>query len=68
MTTPAQAITKLLAAGMTQHVIAAHAGINQSTVSRIVSGDCAPMYTTAKKLIDLAEGVRGPYKKSRKSA
>ncbi len=68
MTTPAQAITKLLAAGMTQQTIAARAGTNQSTISRILSGHCEPFYTTAKKLIDLADGVRGPYKQPRKSA
>lgn len=63
MTTPAQAITKLLAAGMTQQTIAARIGTNQSTISRILSGHRQPFYATAKKLIDLADGVRGPYKK-----
>lgn len=63
MTTPAQAITKLLAAGMTQKVIAARIGTNQSTISRILSGDRQPLYATAKRLIDLADGVRGPYEK-----
>lgn len=68
MTTPIAAINKLLAAGMTQQVIAARAGINQSTVSRIISGDYNPKFSTAKRLIDLADGVRGPYKQPRKSA
>ena len=48
---------------MTQQVIAARAGINQSTVSRIISGGYDPKYKTAKRLIDLADGLRGSYRK-----
>lgn len=53
--TPSEAITALLARGMTEAAIGDAVGARQSTINRIKRGDMIPNWETGKALVDLAE-------------
>lgn len=58
--TPSEAITALLARGMTEAAIGVAVGARQSTINRIKRGDMIPNWETGKALVDLAETPQAP--------
>jgi DNA-binding XRE family transcriptional regulator len=52
---PASAVIKLIALGMSETKIAKAVGVAQSTISRIKTEVSVPSYTTAVALIELAK-------------
>lgn len=57
MTTPAEAVETLRAAGLTEATIAARVGTRQSTINKIRRGLMNPTYAVGKALVDLAEQI-----------
>jgi len=65
---PSSAVTKLMASGMTEQVIAAALNVNQSTVNRIRRRVVAPSYDIGKALVDMALALDAPAESKRTKA
>lgn len=52
---PIQAIEILRKSGMTETVIGAAVGVNQSSINRIRNGEAKPMWELGQKLINMAK-------------
>lgn len=62
---PSSAVTKLLASGMTEQVIAAAINVNQSTVNRIRNRVVAPSYEVGAALVAMASSLPAKRKAKR---
>lgn len=56
--TPSEAITSLIAHGMTEAGIGQAVGARQSTINRIKRGDMIPNWETGEALVTLAEAKK----------
>lgn len=65
---PSDAITLLVASGMTEQAIAAELNVNQTTVNRIRRRAVTPSFKTGQALIDLATSRAAPKKRATRRA